>query len=74
MLFRSQDPQWAVKVRFKSTAMTLLGEATGSVRGNRRAEPARGSTGASAETPPAQPSASDPIKDGINILRGIFGR
>jgi hypothetical protein len=71
---RPQDPQWAVKVRFKSTAMTLLGEATGSVRGNRRAEPARGSTGASAETPPAQPSASDPIKDGINILRGIFGR
>ncbi|MEQ1774820.1 MAG: hypothetical protein ABL891_13665 [Burkholderiales bacterium] len=74
---RPQDPQWAVKVRFKSTASTLLGDA-GEARSGRpqRAEPSR-SPGAPSGEPsaqPGQPAAPDPVKDGINILRGIFGR
>ena len=75
---RPQDPQWYVKVRFKSTASTLLGD-TGESGGRRpqRAEPSRAPSGAPAgdqSAQPAQPSAPDPVKDGINILRGIFGR
>ena len=75
---RPQDPQWAVKVRFKSTASTLLGD-MGDSRGRRaqRAEPSRTPSGAAPADPaaqPAQPAAPDPVKDGINILRGIFGR
>ncbi len=74
---RPQDPQWYVKVRFKSTASTLLGDA-GEGRGRaQRAEPARAPSAAPAgETTaqPAPPAAPDPVKDGLNILRGIFGR
>lgn len=72
---RPQDPQWAVKVRFKSTAMTLLGAADGS-RGARRAGRSSGSDeGAQQGQPaPAAPSATDAVRDGVNILRGIFGR
>jgi len=75
---RPQDPQWAVKVRFKSTAATLLGDA-GESGGRRpqRAEPSRAPSGVPSSdqaAQPAQPAAPDPVKDGINILRGIFGR
>ena len=74
---RPQDPQWAVKVRFKSTASALLGDA-GEGRGrSQRAEPSRNQSGAPANdqsAQPSQPPAPDPVKDGINILRGIFGR
>lgn len=71
---RPQDPQWAVKVRFKSTASTLLGDA-GESRGGRsqRAEPSRAPSG-DASAQPGAPAAPDPVKEGINILRGIFGR
>jgi hypothetical protein len=86
---RPKDPkqvweqQWAVKVRFKSTASTLLGDAGG---GGRRSAPARtqapagdapaGEAGAEQTAEPAQKPAAgpDPIKEGVNILRGIFGR
>ena len=75
------EPLWAVKVRFKSTASTLLGDASG---GGRR-RPARtqvpsqspaGDPGGEQTAEPAQkPSAApDPVKEGVNILRGIFGR
>lgn len=70
---RPQDPQWAVKVRFKSTASTLLGDAGGSSGRSQRAEPSRAPSG-DPSAQPSQPAAPDPVKDGINILRGIFGR
>lgn len=69
------EPMWTAKVRFKSTASTLLGDAAGA--GGRR--PARADQapeqGESQSAEPAQkPSALDPVKEGVNILRGIFGR
>jgi len=79
------EQQWAVKVRFKSTAATLLGDTAGG-GGGRRAAPARtqapaadasaGEAGAEQTAEPAQKPAAgpDPIKEGVNILRGIFGR
>jgi hypothetical protein len=79
---RPADPRqpweqiWAVKVRFKSTASTLLGEA-GGAGGRRpaRAESAPSEPGETQSAEPAQkPSAVDPVKEGVNILRGIFGR
>jgi hypothetical protein len=89
---RPKDPkqaweqQWAVKVRFKSTASTLLGDMGGG--GGRRpartqspgqapAEaPAGDASGEQAAGEPEQKPAAgpDPVKEGINILRGIFGR
>ncbi len=73
---RPQDPQWYAKVRFKSTASTFLGETGGSGGRPQRASP---SAPASAPTgdqsaQPSAPAAPDPVKDGLNILRGIFGR
>jgi len=83
---RPKDPKqtweqiWAVKVRFKSTASTMLGD-TGGGGGGRR--PAR--TQAPSESPASEagesqaesgqkPAAVDPVKEGVNLLRGIFGR
>lgn len=65
------EPLWTVKARFKSTASTLLGDADG---GGQR--PARsGSPREEQAAQPAQkPAAPDPLKEGVNILRGIFGR
>jgi hypothetical protein len=70
------EPLWAVKVRFKSTASTLLGDAGGSGgRRPSRAEQPSGEAGESQTAEPAQkPSVLDPVKEGVNILRGIFGR
>lgn len=72
---RPQDPKvawqqrWAAKVRFKSTASLLLGER------NSRQETRQ--TAPAAPAPQAKP-APDPVKEGIregvNVLRGIFGR
>lgn len=74
------EPLWAVKVRFKSTASTLLGEAGGA--GGRRPartqapdQPPAADTGGEQTAEPAQkPATIDPVKEGVNILRGIFGR
>ncbi len=83
---RPSDPKqpweqlWTVKVRFKSTASTLLGDASGGGGGRRpaRAEQAPRPEQAPREEqtaePAEKPAAPDPLKDGINILRGIFGR
>lgn len=68
------EPLWTVKARFKSTASTLLGE-KGESRGRApaRSEPAR-DAGEGESAPQAKPAAPDPLKEGVNILRGIFGR
>lgn len=81
---RPKDPKqaweqlWAVKVRFKSTASTLLGDMGGGGGGRpaRTQAPAGESGGEQASGEPAQKPAAgpDPVKEGINILRGIFGR
>jgi hypothetical protein len=82
---RPKDPkqvweqQYAVKVRLKSTGMTMLAEADldgGRPRGrverdvpddqqDRRAAP---------QQPASPPAAGDAVREGVNILRGIFGR
>lgn len=79
---RPKDPkvpweqQWTVKARFKSTASLLLGEgAEGSERGSRRTERAPQRDAPPREASEAQkPQEPDPLKEGVNILRGIFGR
>jgi hypothetical protein len=70
------EPLWAVKVRFKSTASTLLGEAgSGAERRPARTQvPASEAGGEQPSAEPAQKPAPDPLKDGVKILRGIFGR
>jgi hypothetical protein len=84
---RPKDPKqaweqlWTVKVRFKSTASTLLGEASG-VGGRRPARtqapsqsPGSDPSGEQAARPAQKPAdGPDPVKEGVNILRGIFGR
>lgn len=71
------EPQWAVKVRFKSTASLLVGEgAEGREERRSRREP-RGAPPAEAPREgeaARKPEAVDPVKEGVNILRGIFGR
>jgi hypothetical protein len=88
---RPKDPkqvwqqEWAVKLRLKSTAMTMLAEREGSGRRGRTNAPRRGSEAPAqpsprADTPPAQtdqpqaPSPPDPVQEGVKALRGIFGR
>ena len=73
---RPKDPEWYAKVRFKSTASTFLGEAGGSGSRTQRASPSApaGAPPGDQSAQPSAPAAPDPVKDGINILRGIFGR
>ena len=59
------EPLWAVKVRFKSTALLLLGE-HGERAETRQTTPSN--------PPPQGRAAPDPVKEGINVIRGIFGR
>ena len=73
---------WAVKLRLKSTAMTMLAEGEGrgrrgrSTSRQREAEPA--AQEAPQSTPPAQsdraPTPADAVQEGVKALRGIFGR
>jgi hypothetical protein len=55
------NPEWVTKVRLKSTAMTMIGEGMERMPG----------AGASAE--PEQQGAGDPLKQGVNKLKGLFG-
>jgi hypothetical protein len=71
---RPQDPQWYVKVRFKSTASTLLGDAGGGRSGRGRAQQSPSAPAGEQSDQASKPPAPDPLKDGINILRGLFGR
>ncbi len=71
------EQEWAVKLRLKSTAMTMLGEGGRSMsRG--RAEPATPSQPAAERAAPAQsqqaPGTGEVLQEGIKALRGIFGR
>src|SRR6185503_2518065 len=73
------EPLWTVKARFKSTASTLLGESSGGGRRPARtqgpSQPTAAESGAEQTAEPAQkPAGPDPLKEGVNILRGIFGR
>lgn len=68
------EPLWTAKVRFKSTAATLLGDAGESERRPARGQSTDGPREDQAGQAPAQPAAPDPVKEGVNILRGIFGR
>jgi hypothetical protein len=82
---RPKDPKqvweqiYAVKVRLKSTGMTMLAE--GDMSGGRKRAPSR--TEAPAEQqpddratapPPRTPGAGDLLQEGAKALRGIFGR
>jgi len=88
---RPKDPkqvweqEWAVKLRLKSTAMTMLAEREGGGRRGRGSPSRRGSeapaqTAPQADAPPAQaekPQAPvDPVqegvKEGVKALRGIL--
>jgi len=80
---RPKDPkqiweqQYAVKVRLKSTGMTMLSERSmdvgrGPASRDTGSEPSEGR--AAGSQAPRVPSATDAVKEGVNILRGIFGR
>ncbi len=86
---RPKDPkqtweqEWAVKLRLKSTAMTLLAEREGG--GRRTRNSARERSSEPAAQPPAQGSAPpaqadkpqtppDAVQEGVKVLRGLFGR
>lgn len=67
-------PEWAVKVRFKSTASLLLGEGAEGA-GARSSAPRREADEPARDTSAREkPEAPDPLKEGVNILRGILGR
>jgi hypothetical protein len=78
---RPKDPkqvweqQYAVKVRLKSTGMTMLAEGD---MGNRARAPARGADTSTQQaeerSAPRAPGPADAVKEGVNVLRGIFGR
>ena len=79
---RPKDPkqvweqQYAVKVRLKSTGMTMLAEGD---TGSRARGPGRGAeTSQQAEErgsqPARAPTAVDAVQEGINVFRGLFGR
>lgn len=67
------NPDWAVKVRLKSTASALLGEDGGMGGGDSRAGGAPASSGSQGGSGAAAP-AVDPVQEGIKALRGLFGR
>ena len=78
---RPQDPKvaweqkWTAKARFKSTASLLIGE--GGEGRPQRARQERPQPQPQQGQPPAEqakPAEPDPVKEGVNILRGIFGR
>ena len=88
---RPKDPkqvweqEWALKLRLKSTAMTMLAEQEGGARRGRSSARQRGAEPAAtpspqADTPPAQadkpqdPTPADAVQEGMKALRGIFGR
>lgn len=86
---RPKDPkqvweqEWAVKLRLKSTAMTMLAEREGGGRRGRGSPSRRGSeapaqTAPQADAPPAQadkpqsPTPADAVQEGVKALRGIL--
>jgi hypothetical protein len=85
---RPKDPKqvweqvWAVKVRLKSTAMTMLAESEGGARRGRSAAPQRSTDSprerAADPAPqreteqPKPPSPADAVQEGVKALRGIL--
>jgi hypothetical protein len=81
---RPKDPkqvweqEWAVKLRLKSTAMTMLAEGAGGARGGRGATRERAPDSApQREAAPApsqaKPRPADAVQEGVKALRGILG-
>ena len=77
------EQEWAVKLRLKSTAMTMLAEREGGGRRARssareRAPDAAAQPAPQADAPPAQadqprgPAAPDAVQEGVKALRGIL--
>ena len=80
---RPKDPkqvweqQYAVKVRLKSTGMTMLAEGGGGARargGRTDSATQQGDERGSAAQAPRAPTAGDAVREGVNGLRGLFGR
>jgi hypothetical protein len=81
---RPKDPkqvweqEWAVKLRLKSTAMTVLSEGEGGGRGRPSAAEPPAAPAPQQDTAPAQtgqPQAPDPaqaVEEGVKVLRGIL--
>ena len=79
---RPKDPkqtweqEWAVKLRLKSTAMTMLAERESG--GRRTRNSARERNSEPAAQPPAQAdkpqTPPDAVQEGVKVLRGLFGR
>jgi hypothetical protein len=81
---RPKDPkqvweqQYAVKLRLKSTGMTMLAEDMGG--GGRASGSGRGESSQQAQErgapqqPARAPTGADAVQEGINVLRGLFGR
>ena len=67
------DPEWAVKVRLKSTTSAMLGEegmgGGGGSRSRGSAPPQGGQQQGGGGTP-----AIDPVQEGLKALKGLFGR
>ena len=67
------DPEWAVKVRLKSTTSAMLGEegmgGGGGSRSRGSAPQQGGQQQSGGETP-----AIDPVQEGLKALKGLFGR
>ena len=72
---RQQDPKvvwspdWAVKVRLKSTTSSILGEEGMSGGGG-----SRSSSGTAPSDSGSSAPAVDPVQEGIKALKGLFGR
>lgn len=83
---RPKDPkqvweqQYAVKLRLKSTGMTMLAEGDMGGGGRARAPARTDAPGqqpeerAARSQPAAPPTGGDAVQEGINLFRGLFGR
>ena len=76
---RPKDPrqvweqQWAVKLRLKSTGMTMLAEGdAGARRGRAPAQRTEDSTQSAQPAQPQPPSPADAVQEGVKALRGIL--
>lgn len=70
------EQQYAVKVRLKSTGMTMLaeGDTGGRARGRGDTPAQRAEERGAPQQPARAPTAGDAVQEGVNMLRGLFGR
>jgi len=77
---RPKDPkqvweqQYAVKVRLKSTGMTMLAEGDTGGRARGPASQQQVEERGASQQPARAPNSGDAVQEGINVLRGLFGR